>query len=272
MAFSIQNSLGTIELATKVIFPKLTWDDFRKRVSSLKRFGQDGEELTGDEFADARQFSLDYNIIPSSALTIAQKEVVYTDILNSIAGFFTKRNKPFYILDDELNRRSEIVLSRMSDRPMSPGLLRVAGTGSLKLKWLDAYWEDITETIETTPSGGIANGETLDVDNDSDFDAFPIIVLETPLGSNSDFLIRNNTTGDQLVFGSSNFVPGSTLTINSITGKIELFNGITTIDGSFGLSDGSGFISLQPGVNEILYESAFFNVDMTIKWRQRYAF
>jgi phage-related protein len=160
-------------------------------------------------------------------------------------------------------------LNSATDDAEKEGLEWRIGKNNLKFEMLDAFWEDNTETIIYSPTGGMANGDSLIIDNDSYIECYPIIRI-TPYEINSDFTIRNITTGAAFIIGSGSFVPGSEFIIDSQKGTIYLESSGSQIEMSSALADGSGFIKLIPGENEIQYSSVFGEVDIEIEYRRRY--
>ena len=242
---------------------KISISPYKRRVGIQKRYGKDGGVVTGDQKVDPRDIDLNFN-------TVSQNDTNYIDKLNQIAGFFRAENAPFYLIDLDNNRRTETVQEILSDRKSREGTELRVGQNKLDLKMLDAHWEDLEE-IRISITGGLSSGQVLLVNNDSFVECYPIIKIR-PLAANSDVTIRNKTTGDGLVLGSNNFVPGNEFIIDNQNGTIFLSDGISQVENSVAMSDGSGFIYLAPGQNDILYESIFGDIEIDIIFRRRFAF
>lgn len=266
MKLRFQNKNETKDFGIPNLKP--SWSPYNKRSQTTKRFGGDGEQEVGDQLVDGRSFNLDFEFTPSTPFaTRAAQDLEYSDLLNDIAGFFLKINAPFHLIDLDISRRARIILQSLNDS-IRPGLEKRISFIKMKAKFPDAYWED---SAQNSQADAVVSGGTFEIDNDSFIDAFPILEI-VPLATNSDFLIQNQTTGDAFVLGSANFGVGTTFIVNSQDGTIILDNGISQVENSVSLADGSGFIKLAPGVNTLLYESAFGGVTVTTKWRRRYAF
>jgi hypothetical protein len=237
---------------------------YKRRNSIQKRYDQDGGVVLGDQKADTRDISLSFQ-------PVADNDTDYIDTINEIIGFFNPDYSPFYLVDTDNDRRCEIVLNDFKDDPDKEGLEFRIGNDKISVEMLGAYWEDVDEIVETSLTGGLDDGETMTIDNDSYFDAYPVITV-TPYETNTDFTIKNNTTGAQFTLGSSSFVPGAEFEIDCKNGTIYLTIGDSRTEMSSALADGGGFIKLAPGENEIEYNSVFGACDITISYRRRYVF
>lgn len=236
---------------------------YKRRTGVQKRYGKDGGVATGDQMADSRDITLQYQ-------PVADDDLTYIDTVNEIIGFFRQDLAPFYLVDTDNDRRTEIILNSATDDPDKEGLEYRVGKNTLKLEMLDAFWEDNTENVVSSPTGGLVSGDILTVDNDSYIECYPVITI-TPYEINTDFTIRNITTGAAFILGSNSFVPGSQFVVDSQTGEITLELSGSSIEMSSALADGSGFIKLVPGENQIQYSSVFGEVDVEVTFRRRYA-
>lgn len=238
--------------------------DYKRRNSIQKRYGKDGGVIIGDQRADTRDIKL-------SHAPAFQTDSEYLSYVNEIIGFFNPDYAPFYLVDTDNNRRCEVVLNSASDEADTEGLEFRVGKDKLALEMMDAHWEDLEEIVEASPTGGLADGETMIITNNSYFDAYPVITI-SPAAINTDFTIKNNTTGAQFTLGSSSFVPGAEFEIDCKNGTIYLTVGGARTEMSSALADGGGFIKLTPGENEIQYNSVFGACDIEISYRRRYVF
>lgn len=238
--------------------------DYKKRVNSQRRYSKDGGVIVGDSFTDIRNITLDFNVV-------SETDTPYRAVLNELVGFFNPIKAPYYLIDTDNDLRAQIVLESISDRPKTKGLEKLFGNNKLGLKMLDGHWEDLTSNSADSGTGGLENNETLVVNNDSFIDCYPIITVD-PLQTNQLFTIRNETTGDQIEIGSNFFVTGSSFIINSQDGTLFLDNGVSLVEASASIADGSGFIKLIAGNNTIKYQSNFGAINMQVDFRRRYAF
>lgn len=236
---------------------------YKRRTGVQKRYGKDGGVPTGDQMADTRDITLQYQ-------PVADDDSTYIDTVNEIIGFFRQDLAPFYLVDTDNDRRTEIILNSATDEAQTEGLEYRIGKNNLKFEMLDAFWEDNTENVISSPTGGLASGDILTIDNDSYIECYPIITI-TPYEINTDLTIRNITTGAAFILGSNSFVPGSQFIINSQTGEITLELSGSSIEMSSALADGSGFIKLIPGENQLQYSSVFGDVDIEVAFRRRFA-
>lgn len=243
---------------------KVSISAYKRRTAVQKRYGKDGGVQTGDQMADTRDITITYE-------PTYQTDAAYLAFVNEIVGFFNPDYSPFYLVDTDNDRRCEVSLNRAVDDAHTEGLELRIGKNSIALEMLDAHWEDNTETVVSSPTGGIATGGTITVNNNSYSDCYPVFVI-TPEAINTDFTIKNNTTGAQFTLGSSAFVPGAEFEVDCKNGTIYLTVGGARTEMSSALADGSGFIKLVPGDNEIEYSSVFGDVEVEITYRRRYVF
>src|SRR5690606_7365439 len=119
------------------------------------------------------------------------------------------------------NRRMQVELESLNDRPAADGTLFRVGENNLELICLDGFWEDVDETIVESETGGLANGDTLTINNASDVESFPIIRVVT-VSDNPEFSILNQETGSLVRVSTAAFVSGTEIIISSIDGTIYL--------------------------------------------------
>lgn len=276
MKFVFQNNQGTTSFNLQEnLKPK--WSPFKKRVQTQKRYGRDGSVIVGDERVDARVLTFSFKLTSPPTGTRADRDLVWSAKMNEIIGFFDKRNSPFFVIDTDIDRRALIALSSLSDS-VKPGEEKTVSSVSFSVQFIDAYWEDNTEQEQINILPVAPTPESFSIDNDSDFDSFVIFEI-VPTAFNSDFHIRNETTGDAFTIGSNDFDSGTKMIIDSREGTIILDNGVTQIEISHALADGSGFMVLRgksisnpTGTNNLKYESVFSGVKITSKWRRRFPF
>ena len=245
--------------------PKL--GGLKRRMSLENRYGKPGAVPVGDRQVDARDFKINFKNITENA-----SDSEYTQKLAEIIGMFDLNAQPFYIEDvGPLQRRFLTDLDGLNDQPVTDGMFYRVGDNNIDLSMLDGFWEDLFSTTDTTGTGGIANDQTINIDNDAKIDAYPIITV-APYGDNSEFTLTNTTTDGLMTLSTAGFVIGTQFIIDCQTGDIFLDDGITRVELSSAMADGSGFFTLVPGVNTFKYTSLFGNVDLSFEFRRRYAF
>lgn len=261
MNLKFQNSEGILNIDDNFI---LRISAYRRRVGIQKRYGKDGGVISGDQHVDPRSIKFSYQ-------PVASGDTAYLSIINEIIGFFSLSLTPFFLIDTENQRRCEIALEEADDEPSADGLTYRIGKNSLDFKMLDGHWEDFSETIVASDTGGMESNDIITIDNDADIDCYPIITI-SPHGTNSNFTIKNLTTGALFTLGSSSFVPGTEFIVDSQNGTIYLSIASSLVESSIALADGSGFIKLIPGENQLQYTSIYGDIDIEIEYRRRYAF
>ncbi len=263
MKLELRNDDGEVlDLATPLKWmanePPLT-----RRVGLQQRFGKPGGFITGDRRAGTRRITLQSDIT-------GENDPAYLLQLADIVKIFEPRVAPYFLVDTDNDRRAEVELDSITPQAVR-GTERRHSPIQLTLIMVETYWEDLIEKEDESGTGGIVTGETFNIDNEGEVDLFPIFEI-TPTANNSAFSIFNNTTNDIITVGSTAFVPGTTLIIDSQEGSVVLDNGSTQIEISSAIGRGTGFLFLAPGVNTLQYESAFGAVNITTKFRQRFAF
>lgn len=257
--------LKLVNALDEMILPKNfrpSISSYKKRVGISKRLGKDGGVVTGDQMADSRDIVLEWD-------PVADNDASYITAANQIAGFFRNDLAPFYLHDTDNSRRTEIALKDIANDARSDGLELRIGKGKISLEMLDAHWEDAKENV--IENSAVNGNDIISIHNDSDVISYPVIRI-TPQQFNSDLWIKNLTTGAGFVLGSSSFGPGTEFIIDSKRGTINLNSGTTQVESSAALADGSGFIFLIPGINQIQYQSIYGQVSLTITYRRRYIF
>jgi phage-related protein len=232
---------------------------YSPRIGIQPRYGKPGGEATGDQEVGTRKLTIGLDIT-------SENDTDYLESIETIVGFFRRENGPFYIIDYESERRARVVLDSESITTASDGLDRRHATGSLVFEMLDGLFEDQTELLVESPSGGLSNNDTLSVTNTGKFTAYPVIEIAA-LDTISSFTLRNTDTQVFMEIGSNDFNPGAVITIDANEGTIEL----DSVDASASLSDGSSFIVLQPGSNTLQFETASGSVDVSVTYRRRYS-
>jgi hypothetical protein len=264
MQLRLKSENGTLDLSK---YFKMQISPFKRRLGVKSRYGKDGGVSMGDRLADPRQITLSYYARPDVAsITRAEKDLSYRDFLNTITGFFNPEYGPFYLQDLTSEIQTQIEMSENADTPNSEGLEYILGSNILKFEMLSGFWEDIDETT-VTQTAFFESGDTIAINNDSLFTAYPVFTLDA-VNNCSEFSITNTTTGESMTLGNTSFVAGTTFIIDSRDGLITLEG----VENSVSLADGSGFVSLSPGSNSIIFESSVAGqAFLSISFRRRFA-
>lgn len=263
MKLEIQNSSG----GDNFPIPNYRFSEgsLNRRIGAEERFGKHGAFLSGDRKWKARKTSLIGDINAKTDAEFIAEAAKLVEILD-------ERFNPYFIVDTENNRRIEFdldVLNPGGGEALTKRLEKMV----MRIILPEVAWEDIDETVETSPSSLTDTGETISVENKGQLETYPIITI-IPTAKNTAFTIFNNTIDDLISIGSGGFTVGTTIEINGLVtnGEVLLDDGNTTTEISSAVADRTGFFVLAKGVNEIEYESAFGKVDIEIRWRNRYLF
>lgn len=265
MELQIRNIDTTYNLSRRFL---LNVEPLSFRNNVQPKFGQPGGVRMGDGQPASRGINLKYSLTSEEGLDADQN---YVDAINEIAGLFRPDKSPFYLYDLTLNRRCEISLDKLTDTAGEGLERRVASANTIECTMLSGLWEDAEENKITSPSSNTSNGEGFTIDNDADFPCFPVIRIQA-MSANPIFTFRNDTTGAQFTISSNSFVFGTEFIIDCTEGTVYLSDGITQVENSFSMADGSGFISFVPGENILTYESAHGAAFITITYRKKYGF
>ena len=234
---------------------------FKVERERLKKFGQYGIVSKGDGLVSDRSIQIRYDVI-------AERDINYDEILNTIASFFDVEDEPFYLVNLDTQKRCQVSLENIEEN-FSEGLAKRVGIGcKLGLKMESALWEERTETIVSETI--LNNGTIVILLPENAKETYPIFeVVSLDAGINSDFaLILNNTrTGfsSAIRIKDSNFSQNSTMVIDGVEGKVTT-NGVLA---NIKVSDGN-FFPFKKGENIITYQSVNGQaVTITAKYRVR---
>lgn len=272
MKLYIQNAAETIEL-DRDFKPRFT--AYTRRKAFKPKYGQDGSIQTGDGRVSSRQISIsyygkveyptDYDESSDGPL-VPLLDDSYREKVEILNCFFRPDLAPFYLIDQDNSIRTQIEMASNLDSPFSDGLELRIGANMMNLEMMSGHWEDSTEQTETDSE--LISGDTFEVNNTSRLEAYPVFEL-TALEEISLVTLTNNTNGKSVSLSSAAFLTGSVLTIDPYGNDGEGSLSINDIDVSTALEDNSGFISLDPGINEILYE-ATGRCSIVVRWRRRF--
>lgn len=270
----LRNEDGSEELQLGTVadyIPEVEIPDLPFRVKVYERYGRDGGDVTGDRQIGSRKF----NLILQVGATTDTEYYTKTDILFRILR--TADPDKLYLCEDneesaEFSKRLWITPERIKPKLSAVGNLRRAEEWTIPCIASDAAWESPSE-IESTDSGGsiVANGETVTVQNDGPLTAWPIITM-TCISAMPEFQLVNAANGGVLRLGSSLFVPGAVLTLDSREGLFTIDDGLPVSDVSASLAEGTGLLNFDPGENEITFTSAYGSAGITIQHRTRRPF
>lgn len=241
--------------------------DLSYRVGLTDRLGRSGSEPTGDGETEAVDLSIRVDLT-------AQTDTAYRAAASALLALFRRQYDPIYLYDDQdgpveptgaipvrarVRLKSETITGREN-------LYARHHSGALKLTILDAFWESQDEYSAASPTGGTADQGTIDCVNPGDWETYPVITV-TALAYLPLFRLTDTTTGAFVEIGSVDFLEGRTITIDSVTGSIDLDG--TDISATT-LGEGSSLPVLAPGTNTLRYESSYGPADITVTWRTRW--
>lgn len=258
-------NLKIINSETELLCPgwMLKEAPIKKRIDVQQRFGKPGATVSGDREISSRPISLDTDIT-------AESDPEYISKMGDIVRIFDKNKSPYFLVDTDNDRECEVELDQIVPSSQQ-GLEMIWTPVRVDLVMVESFWEDSAATEVESESAGLATGESLQCENIGDVDCYPIIAI-MPQSINSAFSLINNTTNDILTIGTNSFVPGISMIVDCQLGEIYLDDGTSQIEISASIADGSGFLFLAPGINDIQYDSSFDNIDITIEFKNRYAF
>lgn len=266
MKLWIKNSAETIALDPD-FKPKFT--AYTRRKSFKPKYGQDGSIQTGDGRVASRQISLayygkvDYDDTDPAAATL---DASYREKIEILNCFFRPDLSPFYLIDTDNNIQTQVEMASNLDSPTQDGTELRIGANMMNLEMLTGHWEDVSDVPHTESE--LISGDTFELDNTSRLEAYPIFEL-TALESVSIVTLTNNKNGKSISFSTTALVTGAVLTIDPFGNDGEGSLDINGTDVSTSLEENSGFISLDPGINEILYE-ATGRCSLAVRWKRRY--
>jgi hypothetical protein len=234
---------------------------FKVERERLKKFGQYGIVSKGDGLTSDRSIQIRYDVI-------AERDINYDEIINTIASFFDVEDEPFYLVNLDTQKRCRVSLENLEES-YQEGLAKRIGIGcKLNLKMESALWEERTETIvsETVNNNGSIN-IFLPLNSKETYSIIDITSLD--VGTNGDFalILQNSNTGfsSAIRIKDSNFVQNAVMTIDGINGTVST-NGVNA---NVKISDGN-FFPLKKGNNNIIYQSVSGqSVLVTFKYRVR---
>lgn len=268
LSFDVQAPV-TIQ-GTSVTVKAFSVSPYKPRVGVQMKYGKSGGIASGDREVDARTISMTIDMTQEQSTS---NDYNYIKAMDQILGFFRPEFAPFYLYDDQddagtaayLPRRAKVELEEEGLTQQS-NLERTYMSGMLKFTMLDGLWEDSVANTYDSGTGGIADGGTFSITNNSQFRSFPVYTL-TALANNTLFRLTNQDTDVFIEVGSSAFTIGEDMVIDTNEGTITV--GGVDISAS-ALSEGSSFPDLIPGTNTFSYSSAFGGVQVSVEYREQY--
>jgi hypothetical protein len=146
-------------------------------------------------------------------------------------------------------------MSMETERPMHE-------TVTLGVVMLDGEWEDLTENVQVA---NLSSGGTMTVINNTRT-VYAIVQIKSQ-GSILDFDLFNTSNSSGVSMSLTSFQPDEIIILDGLNGTITKDG----VDQSFNVVEG-GLISLQTGANTIQYGSATGSVEVTVRWRNVYAY
>jgi hypothetical protein len=252
---SIQNTL------------KPSFSRFKRRSKFEPRFSKNGSVAVGDNAIESRQIDFVFQLTSGSDGNAQELDENYRNELSKYIEFFNPINSPFYLVDTDAKLgnglRTELHFIDVDENPEDETSMRVANI-SMSFEMLDGTWEDLNTVSTEDPL--ISNTDTFDLDNDGNIETYPVFIF-TSLENMQDLTIRNLTNGQFFTYSNTSFGAGSVLRVDG-SGK-EFVVELNGIDTAYALTEGSGPINLDPGVNNFEY-LADGDCSYTIEYRPRY--
>ena len=257
MKLQISNKNTTLDLTgwTYNISP------YKRRVGVQQKYSQNGAWTSGDGKVSSRTIQVSQDLA-------AKNDTDYMTLIEGIAGIFYDDYAPFYLHDTDTGRRARVELESINET-WSHGTERRLTRITINLIMLDAFFEN--NLVESISWLNVANTNTKIITNSGLVDAFPVITV-TALADNAEFSIINQNTEDSITIGTNLFTTGIIVTIDCVNGNVTLSDGVTEIDISYAIADGTGFIFFDLDANVLEYQSIYGNVNINIEYRPLYLF
>lgn len=272
MNYRIDSSMASMELYKSFIqtttggIPaianwKLQIPDWTPRLDTSERLSQDGAAVVSDRRTGPRTLIFNFDIVTDQG-----SDATARNAMNNLVSFFKPSEGPFYLVDTDNSMRTQIELQGFSINKTMETQFTVLDNNEANFLMVNTYWEDYTETYQSSGTGGLTNGGSMVVNNTGSFDVYPFIEIEA-LDDISEFTFENSTLGGGFRIENLNFLVGSVFEIDCRNGTIYLDN----IESSASLASG-GFLWLLAGNNTLTYTSNDGEVGVTIAYRRRYAY
>lgn len=239
---------------------KIDGTSFEKGLN--KYYGRDGGYVLGDGTAQAVQLKLVYD-------SIASNDQAFLSESKQVLEFLRSGNGPYYLrLTPDVGTipplRWRVDYTKFGNQ-MDDGLELRSHDRSISLWALDANAE--YDTALDTGAVVMQDGDTLDVPNPGDGEAFPIIQV-IALGNIQNFTLFNAAAKLEFTVDDFSFTAGKKYSFDFIDGAIRLFNvGFTSsVERSKAISSGGPW-GLRPGNNQLMYTSLAGDVSVQLTYR-----
>lgn len=246
--------------------PGLIW-----RTQSIPISNAPGEEVVGDREPNSRRQIFTFEVVGEEPTEVAQR-------LDAYAAFLDKGAAPYYLYNNQLDKIAKVERVRMNMKPRSDGLEHILVDVDIEFLIERVYYEGrVFENALFADSGnvsepnGVGTTEDYIVVNTSQHPVRPVIVMEAN-GTPTNFTLTNLTNNRGFRYVDNSFVTGAILTMNGRSGAITMTapNSTVEIESSRSLIEG-GFITLEPGANNIRIETNSDFVLPDFYWKVRYA-
>jgi phage-related protein len=234
---------------------KFDLSSFDRRLDLSSRYSKNGSNVYGDRTTDARKMVFRYQLPTETD----QENIQF---ISDLENFFDIVNFPYFLEDIGNGRRARIEIDRIEMSSQSEGLRKRLETVTLGVVMLDGEWEDLTENVQVA---NLSSGGTMTVINNTRT-VYAIVQIKSQ-GSILDFDLFNTSNSSGVSMSLTSFQPDEIIILDGLNGTITKDG----VDQSFNVVEG-GLISLQTGANTIQYGSATGSVEVTVKWRNVYAY
>ncbi len=234
--------------------PKFGKIDFSRKFG--KRTAAHGSYVTGEGTAKGRKLTIETDIVKDNDIDFLRE-------MERMVSFFLRAQSPIYYQDEENNRRWQVEFVGYDPNMKNTRLLRHSEL-SVDIMLLTPFPEAINE--KTFNVSIVSDGDSVIITNPGSVISYAIvelIALDNVLG----FRLDNLTNSTHSVIADTQFSIGSRFVLDAVEAKVKL----NDVSRDFSKTDG-GFILLDPGDNELLYESDYGQVQMLVHWRPVYAF
>jgi len=229
---------------------------YKKRNKFVDRFSKSGVIAIGDGKVSRRTAEL-------TIYKTAIDDVAYDEYVSLLYTFLAD-DSDLFIVDKDRVVRLGVFIDGVSIKAKHGTEKRVT---DIRITFMcsDGLWE----TEEKVNTDSLVPQGIIQITNESYEKAYPIIKISTA-GTNPDLAISNITNGKSIRVGTTAFTQFVDMFIDSINGRVYLSDGTNLVDVSYAVSNNSGFIDLDKGMNTLQYDSAYGGVDIEVIRRERF--